>query len=86
MQKTSIPCERGHRMHGTRVKLKTLESSRLDYIYTCQEMQANHRSGAKEFIYCIYVSTIYTVDTSTFPGASIPVLKLSIYIIHCIPT
>lgn len=69
-------------MHGTRLKLKTLESSRLDYIYVHvrQEMQANRRSGAKESVYYIYIYifTVHTV-TFTFPGASVHVVKLGIY-------
>lgn len=48
-------------------------------------MQANRRSGAKESVYCIYVSIVHTV-TFTFPGASVHVVKLGIYMVHCIPT
>lgn len=78
-------------MHGTRLKLKTLESLLLDYIYTCPPGNAGKSSKRREgicllYIYCIYIVSIVHTVTFTFPGASVHVVKLGIYMVHCIPT
>lgn len=50
-------------MHGTRVKLKTLESSRLDYIYiyiyTCPPGSAGKSSKRREGICLLYICIYY---------------------------
>lgn len=72
--------------HESEIKNTWVVTTRLcTYIHVRQEVQANRRSGAKESVYCTYVSTIHTV-TSTFPGVSVHVVKLDIYMVRCVPT